>query len=110
MPWWFINVCTCVCTCRKLQEWYPSFTHCDALVSKESLFPESGRQAYEYKCLWIPSSYKKQDQLVLRQLIVTFYVHKAQFKVHIPQEGLCHSDKYVCTLCEPGKEFRIKVF
>lgn len=28
--------------------------------------------------------------------------------MHIAQQGLCHSDKYVCTLCEPGKEFRMK--
>lgn len=64
-----------VCVCRKLEEWYTNFTHCDTLLSKDSLFPENECQAYEHKCLWIPSSFKKQEKLVLRQFILRFYVH-----------------------------------
>lgn len=30
--------------------------------------------------------------------------------MRIAQQGLCHSDKYVCTFCEPGKEFKMKPF
>lgn len=48
-----------MCVCRKLEEWYTNFTHCNTLLSKDSLFPENECQAYEHKCLWIPSSFKK---------------------------------------------------
>lgn len=50
----------------------------------------------------------KYKSSLCRDNLVRFYVHKAQFKVYIPWERLCHNDKYMSTLCEPGKEFRIK--
>lgn len=65
----------CVCVCSELEEWYTNFTHSDTLLPKESLFSENECQAYEHKCLWIPSNYKKLEQLVLRQFILRFYVH-----------------------------------
>lgn len=65
----------CICVHSELEEWYTNFTHSDTLLSKESLFPENECQAYEHKCLWIPISYKKLEQLVLRQFILRFYVH-----------------------------------